>query len=102
MRYYAISYDAVTTTSVQKQLLAFLAESRSIMSWSKPFDGLILVKSTLSKEQLAEVFRSFFSENVQFLVSQAERDYSFGYFSKTVWDWFNQQPLLQLAVPQSE
>lgn len=100
MMYYAISYDPMAAFSSEKQLLAFLAESRNISSWSKPFSGLILVKSTLSTDQLAHVFRGFFPDNVQFIVCEATREHSFAFFSQPIWDWFNQDSFLQYLTQE--
>ena len=87
MKHFALSYDPVASVSVQKQLMAFLGESRTIYSWSKPFEGLVIIRTDASKEQLASMFRSFFDDQIQFFVLQADRENSFGNpHSRLSWD----------------
>jgi hypothetical protein len=102
MKNFALSYDPVASSPTNKQLMAFVSSNRNVMSWSKPYEGLILIKSGISKETLYQDFVTFFDEGVQFLLFEIAVGYSVGRFTQVIWDWFRQGSFLSLLSQKAE
>ena len=94
MKVYAFSYDPVATANITGLLQSFIADNKHVSSWSKPFEGMFLIKSGSSKEDLYNSINGFFSGAVQFFITEAEQGHSIGVLLQQVWDWLNQGAFL--------
>jgi len=89
MASYLLSYDYLSTFSIQEQLLAFVKANRHIIQWSQPYLGLFLLKSDTDLQTLAVGFREFFSGKSHIIVL-IEGGSAQGIMPTYVWDWMNQ------------
>lgn len=76
---------------VQQQLLAFIDESKKIQSWNKPFDGLFLIASSSSSEEIAQSIFKFLQGVSPFIISKLELGQNFGTLPEQSWQWFKEQ-----------
>lgn len=90
MKTYALSYDPYRSIHVGEQLLAFVKDNRNVVSWSRPYDGLYLLKSENDFATILNSFRSFFGINISFFISEVRHNSSGGILQQDVWNWFNQ------------
>lgn len=90
MRTYSLSFDPYRSMHVGDQLLAFVKDNRYVVSWSRPYDGLYLLKSEYDFGTILNSFKSFFGINISFFLSEVSHNASGGILQQDVWNWFNQ------------
>ena len=87
-KYFGLSYDCIGSARMAQQLRAFVSENKHIDSWSKPYDGLILMRSRQDYETLFHSFAAFFGDGFQYVVFEISAATTIGLFTDVIWEWF--------------
>ena len=88
MNQFTLSFHPFDLRISQRQVVAFVKNSRDVLSWYSPFPGTIVFKSHLPFLVVAELFRDFFDGH-SYIVSQTFPTATGGAQGQQVWDWIN-------------
>ena len=94
---YMIAYDAFNAFSFSDKLLAFVKENRNFLAWTRPFEGVYLVKSQKNVFEIGDTFRSFFGNNTNHFVHQVSPLFVTGIAASETWQWIHTNSLPQLV-----
>ena len=87
---FSLSIDFSRLVPMKQQFLAFIDANKLIETWTSPFEGIYLLISTSTSEELSKSVNSFVGNMSPFIISKLERMSNYGTLPEQSWQWLHE------------